>query len=192
MAVFAMEIALVANPAKAVLKAVAMDVLPVVRVVVMDVVVADVVDEAEIPAIARLARSASASTPKASLCSRMPTSKAQTRVHWNPRAKSNVRIAGLAPSAATGLVVVASARIPQNAVNLALRADRKGLRQPTAALRAATPKAKPVNPAKAAVDGVVAVAGVRAKTARRAMRAARAASPSRALGRAKPPPFSHL
>jgi hypothetical protein len=95
MAAPAMETEQAANQRKVALKAVEMDVARAVK----DVVAVDAVDAGAMEEIAKAARNASASTPKANPCLQMPICKGQTLAHQNPPARSNALIVVRAPSA---------------------------------------------------------------------------------------------
>jgi hypothetical protein len=98
MAAAAMEVAQGANQEKVALKAVEMDVARAVKAAVRDVVAVVAVDAEAMVEIAKAARNANASTPKANPCSQMPICREQPLAHKNPPARSNALIVVRAPS----------------------------------------------------------------------------------------------
>lgn len=196
MAETAMEVAPAQSQAMAAPKAVAMAVVHAAKAGVKAVVEVGAVDAAALAQTARLARNASASTPRANPCWRMPTCKARTPVHRKRPVRSSARTGARAPSAATAQAAVASAAKVASVASRAQRAAQKALlqQQPTAVPRTATATAiakaaNRANPVKAAVGEAAAMAVAHDLTVKREMPVAKDASPNWALRTVKTQPL---
>ena len=144
--------------------------------VAKDVDAVDAADVAAMEATARAVHNASALTPKANPCWRMPTCQARTLPQWTPPVRSNALTVDHARNVATALAVVASAMKVANAANRAQKAVQKARQQSVAPMAEAL-KPKHANHAsrvKDAAGAVDAVAADRAPTVRRAMQTANA------------------
>lgn len=187
MAVAAMEAALAASQAKVARKAVAMAAVLAAKVVV----VAEVGAAAVAQTASRVRSNATASTPKESPCSRMPTCRARTLAHRRQPDKSNAQTGARATNvvnAATVQTAVANATRVASAVSHAQKGEPKVHQQPTETTKTAPTKAKCVSHAKAVADGADAMAVAHARTVKYVTQTAKAASPSSVLLRAKAPP----
>lgn len=175
MAAVGTQAAPAANPVKAAPKVVAMAGARVAK----DVDAVDAADVAAMEATARAVHSASALTPKASPCWRMPTCQARTLAQWSPAVRSNALTADRARSVATALAVVASAMKVANVASRVPRAVPKAHQQQQAAPIAEATKPKPAkdvnhaSPVKAAVAAVDEADADRAPTVKCAMPTAR-------------------